>query len=159
MNSFVKSVEIFAGIMLLCMALLTSTSAFTRYIFSRPVPDEYDISRLTLGVVACWGMAAAFRHKDHIQLDLFWGKMERGTQRLLTRIGAAICLMAIAFFSWALLAKAYDSYLSNIVSIELGLPIWIFYMPAWLGTLATLVVLAGEIISPSDEDHEADYGY
>jgi C4-dicarboxylate transporter, DctQ subunit len=158
MKSFVDAAEKFAGCVLLFMALLTTASAFTRYLLGKPIPDEYDVSRLCLGVVICWGMAAAFRHRDHIQLDIFWGAMNANVQRVLTRIGTVLRFVAIGFFAWALLVKIYDSFRSNVVTIELGMPIWVFYVPAWIGTLATLVVLASEIISPSDETPSLDHG-
>lgn len=149
MTRIVDAIEIFVGVLLLFMALLTSTSAFSRYVLSSPIPDEYELSRLMLGVVVCWGTAAAFRHGDQIQLDLFWDRTNETVKKILTRIGASICLIAVAFFSWALAIKVSDAYHSNLVTVDTALPIWAFYLFAWLGTVPTLIVLAWQVVSPS----------
>jgi TRAP-type C4-dicarboxylate transport system permease small subunit len=151
MKRFVDAIEMVAGLLLLGMAFLTTTSAFTRYALASPIPDEYEISRLTLGVVACWAIAAAFRHRDHIQLDIMWDRTPERARALLTRIGALVCAAAMAFVAWALGAKVIDSYESGLVSVDIGLPVWVFHAAAWLGTLASIVVLAAEVVRRPDE--------
>jgi len=151
MKRFVDAIEFVAGLLLLGMAALTSSSAITRYFFSAPIPDEYEFSRLTLGVVACWAVAAAFRHRDHIQLDILWDRTPTRLRGWLTRIGASICLAAMAFVAWALGAKVLDSYQSGLVSVDLGVPFWIFHAAAWLGTLASILVLAAEVLGAPPE--------
>lgn len=148
-SKLIDAIEAVAAGILLSMALLTSVSVFTRYIFSAPIPDEYEISRLSLGIVACWGMAAAFRHLDHIQLDIFWDRFPDTVRRTLSRTGATICLFTMVFFCWALAVKVQDSFASGLVTVDAGLPIWIFHALAWLGTIASIVVLAVEVWRPS----------
>src|SRR5512141_2247586 len=97
MKRFVDAIEMIAGLLLLAMAFLTSVSAVTRYLFASPIPDEYEISRLTLGIVACWAIAAAFRHRNHIQLDILWDRTPERGKILLTRIGALVCAVAMVF--------------------------------------------------------------
>lgn len=149
MKRFVDAIEFVAGLLLLGMAALTSASAFSRYFFSAPIPDEYEFSRLTLGVVACWAVAAAFRHREHIQLDILWDRTPERLRGVLTRVGAAVCLGAMLFVAWALGAKVLDSYQSGLVSVDLGVPMWIFHAGAWIGMLASIVVLAAEAFGPS----------
>ena len=64
-----------------------------------------------------------------------WDRTPRA-RRLLTRVGALVCLAAMAFVAWALGAKVLDSYQSGLVSVDLGVPMWPFHAAAWLGTLA-----------------------
>lgn len=151
MTRFVDAVEWIAGLLLLGMAFLTSASASTRYLFALPIPDEYEISRLTLGVVACWALASAFRHHDHIQLDILWDRTPVRAKVVLTRIGALVCVVAMAFVAWALGVKVLDSYQSGLVSVDLGLPVWVFHAAAWLGTLASIFVLAAEVVGRDGE--------
>lgn len=151
MNRVVNYIEILSGLILLFMASLTSVSAVTRYLFNAPIPDEYEVSRLSLGVVVCWGMAAAFRHNDHIQLDLFWDKLGAKSKDILSRVGSGICFLAVAFFSCALATKVLDTFSSHIETVDLGLPVWTFFAVAWLGSLSVLVVLAWQVVKPSGE--------
>jgi TRAP-type C4-dicarboxylate transport system permease small subunit len=145
MKRLVSTVELVASLLLLGMACLTSISAIARYFFSKPIPDEYEISRLTLGIVACWAIPVAFRYGDHIQLDIFWERIPAPYRGWLTRAGATVCLAAMIFVVWALGAKVIDSYQSGLVSVDLGLPVWPFHAAAWLGTVAAVIVLADQV--------------
>lgn len=145
MKRLVSTVELVSGLLLLGMACLTSVSAIARYFFSRPIPDEYEISRLTLGIVTCWAIPVAFRYGDHIQLDIFWERIPARQRGWLTRVGTMVCLAAMLFVVWALGAKVLDSYQSGLVSVDLGLPFWPFHAAAWLGTVAALAVLADQV--------------
>ena len=158
MKRLVAIVELVASLLLFGMACLTSVSAVTRYFFSKPIPDEYEISRLTLGIVACWAIPVAFRYGDHIQLDIFWERIPAPQRDWLTRAGAIVCLAAMIFVVWALGAKVLDSYQSGLVSVDLGLPVWPFHAAAWLGTLAAVIVLADQVRghSPRAADRPAE---
>lgn len=151
MKRFVDAIELIAGLLLLAMAFLTSVSAVTRYFFASPIPDEYEMSRLTLGVVACLAIAAAFRHRDHIQLDILWDRTPAVAQAVLSRIGVFLCALAMAFVVWALATKVIDSFRSGLVTVDLGLPIWWFHAAAWLGTLASIAVLAAQLFGRNGE--------
>lgn len=151
MKRWVDAIELAAGLLLLAMALLTSVSAFTRYSFALPIPDEYEISRLTLGVVTCLAIGAAFWHRDHIQLDILWDRTPALAKAVLARIGTLICLLAMAFVVWALATKVIDSLRSGLVTVDLGLPLWVFHGAAWVGTLASIVVLAVQVLGNSGE--------
>jgi len=144
--------EFVPSVLLLFMAILTSVSVASRYLFAYPLPDEYEISRLILSVVVCWGIAAAFRHNDHIQLDIFWSALGPRAKRVLTRIGAALCLCIIGGFSFALGTKVIDVFEAGLLTVDLELPVWGFYTAAWLGTLASFFILLQQVIAPSEPE-------
>ena len=147
-----KILDIVPAVLLAIMALVTSISVVSRYLFNHPVPDEYELSRLLLSVVICWGIAMAFRGNHHIYLDLFWGRIGRLGRQILGRIGAFISLLIVSGYSYMLLQKALDTMHSNNRTIELGVPVWGFQAAAWLGTVAAAVVLLGQVLRPSAFD-------
>lgn len=156
MKRLLAILEFVPSVLLLFMAILTTVSVATRYLFAYPLPDEYEISRLLLSVVVCWGIATAFRHNDHIQLDIFWSALGPRAKRLLTRIGAALCLCIVGGFAFALGTKVVDVFEAGLLTVDLELPVWGFYAAAWLGTLASFFVLLQQVIAPPDP--EADTG-
>lgn len=142
MMRLLRNLEMLSGAFLLSMMGLTSVSAFGRYLFSAPIPDEYEISRLLLGVVVCMGIASAFHHEEHIQLDIFWGSTPRAVKAWLSGLGVILCAVATSIFSWALATKVLDSYHSELRTVDLGLPIWPFHALAWLASVTVVIVLA-----------------
>lgn len=150
MRRFYAFLEFVPSLLLLFMAFLTSLSAITRWLFSWPIPDEYEISRLLLSVVICWGIALAFRRDDHIQLDVFWDFLSDGWKRILTRIGSTLSMLLVGGFCLALGLKTLDTRLGGITTVDLGLSVWLFYASAWLGTLAAFLTLLRRVIFPED---------
>lgn len=151
MRRFHAFLEFVPSVLLLFMAFLTSFSAMTRWLFSWPVPDEYEISRLLLSVVICWGIALAFRHDDHIQLDVFWEVLSARSKRILTRVGAALSMVLVGGFCVALGMKTLDTRLGGITTVDLDLSVWMFYAAAWLGTLAAFLTLLRRVVFPEPE--------
>ncbi|OCW59617.1 TRAP transporter small permease [Hoeflea olei] len=145
LRAFLEAVP---AVLLLAMALLTSVSAATRYLINTPIPDEYEISRMLLSIVICWGMAAAFYYNDHIRLDVFWGRASPAAKMILSRIGTLLSLIIIGTYSVALWLKVLDTMRSGLLTIDLGLSVWGFQFAAWLGTLASAAVLLTQTIWP-----------
>ena len=144
--------------LLLAMACLTSASAVSRHFFNVPIPDEYEISRMLLAIVICWGLAVAFYYNDHIFLDVMWGHLSQKGKLALTRVGNLISLGIMGFYSFALGMKVLDTMRSNLVTIDLGLSVWGFQAAAWLGTVVSVIILVGRVIWPTlgaaDDDGE-----
>lgn len=141
MRRFYGFLEFVPSVLLLFMAFLTSASAATRWLFSWPIPDEYEISRLTLSVVICWGIALAFRNDDHIQLDVFWDALSARSRRILARVGATISMLLVGGFAVAMGMKVLDTQASGTYTVDLGLAVWMFHAGAWLGILAAFLTL------------------
>lgn len=159
MKHLSKLLDIIPSFLLGVMALLTSVSVASRYLFNQPVSDEYEIARLLLSVVICWGVALAFRGNNHIYLDLFWGRVGPLGKAILSRIGAAISFLIISGYSYMLLFKALDTMASHNRTIELSIPVWGFQMAAWLGTVAAALVLLGQVIRPDNFEEAAEQDY
>lgn len=154
MRRFHAFLEFVPSVLLLFMAFLTSFSAMTRWWFSWPVPDEYEISRLLLSVVICWGIALAFRHDDHIQLDVFWDVLSARWKRIMTRIGSALSMLLVGGFCVALGMKTLDTRMGGITTVDLDLSVWMFYAGAWLGTLAAFLTLLRRVVFPEPEQEQ-----
>jgi TRAP-type C4-dicarboxylate transport system permease small subunit len=154
--------EFIPAILLLFMALLTSASAAARYLMNTPIPDEYEISRMLLGIVVCWGVAAAFYYNDHIYLDVMWGRTSARAKLVLTRIGTLLSLLIIGSYSVALWFKVLDTMRAGILTIDLGISVWGFQFAAWLGTVASVVILMAQMIWPSKrilEEHHLEQAF
>ena len=132
-------IERIAGLLLGVITLAVFAGAVMRYLFTMPIPDGFDISRLLLGCAVLWGLASATFRDSHIRMDLVWQFLPPGGRRLLDLIANLVTLVAIAVFAWMLLTKVRDVYYANESTFDLRLPIWPFYALAWLGVAAALL--------------------
>jgi TRAP-type C4-dicarboxylate transport system permease small subunit len=135
-------IERIAGFLLGVITLVVFTGAVMRYLFTMPIPDGFDISRLLLGCAVLWGLASATFRDSHIRMDLAWQFLPAGGRRALDLAANLVTLVAIAIFAWMLLSKVQDVYAANESTFDLRLPIWPFYALAWLGVAAALLSAA-----------------
>ena len=131
--------------LLLIVACLTTLSVLGRALFSMPVPDEYDLVRLLLGVIFCWGIAGAFNRRSHIYLDVITNQLSPQNRGRLDRVGACICLVLVGFVLVTMGGKTLDTWKEGQVTIDFALPLWGFYLIAWLGILAAFLVLLKQV--------------
>ena len=71
LERFCKVVEAVAGLLLLACTILIVASATGRYLFTWPIPDAFDISRLLIGACIMCGFASVGYRGGHIKVDLF----------------------------------------------------------------------------------------
>lgn len=146
-----------AGFLLGVITLLVFAGAVMRYLFTMPIPDGFDISRLLLGCAVLWGLASAAFHDSHIRMDVVWQLLSPRLRRRVDLFANVVTLVAVATFAWMLLTKVHSVYLAHETTFDLRLPIWPFYALAWLGVAAALVtalarlyLLAAGRIAPAD---------
>ncbi len=147
-----SALDLVPAFLLMCMVLLTAISVMSRFAINMPVPDDYELTRLLLGVVVCWGVAGAFRNEGHIYLDVFWGRLSDKGKNVVARIGAVISFLIMSGYCVALFMKVQDSMRAHLQTLDFGIPIWGFQAAAWLGILAAVFVLLKQVISPVRHD-------
>lgn len=147
-----STLDLVPAFLLMCMVLLTAVSVVSRFAVNAPLPDDYELTRLLLGVVVCWGVAGAFRNQNHIYLDVFWGRLSNKMKNALTRIGALLSLLIMGGYCAAFFIKVQDTMRSHLQTLDLGIPIWGFQAAAWLGILAAVLVLLKHVVSPTRQE-------
>ncbi len=142
LDRVVDAIEATAACFLAAVAALTFVSVFLRYLFTWAIPDTYDISRLLLAILIFWGMAGAGYRGEHITVDLLWGALGPRVQRALDVFSNGVTLFAMAAFAWMMWRKVVDTRADNVLTFDLGQPVWLYYLVAWLGLAAAVVLVA-----------------
>lgn len=138
----VSFVERVGSLVLAVIATLTFVSVFMRYLFNAPIPDAFDFSRLLMGAVILWGLAAASYYGEHIQFEALWSFASPKWKRIIDLGATLVTLGSIALLSVMLAIKVHDSYLDHVTTSGLSIPLWPFHLFAWLGAvLATLLLV------------------
>jgi TRAP-type C4-dicarboxylate transport system permease small subunit len=139
----VSVVEYGAAVFLAIVTLLTFVSVIMRYLFSAPIPDTHDFTRLMLGIAIFWGIACACWRGEHIQVDLLWSTLPpRG--KLIVEIVATLMLFGfIVVLAWVVFVRVAERVTSGMTTADFLLPVWPFYAVASLGLgLAAVVIPA-----------------
>ncbi len=136
----VRFVELAAATALATVTALTFVSVIFRYFLSMPVPDDFDFTRLILGIAIFWGIACASWRGGHIQVDLLWNVLPRSGRRAMDLVAALISFGFLLVFAWTVMIRVAGTQTSGITTMVLQVPIWPFYALAALGLAFAVLV-------------------
>jgi TRAP-type C4-dicarboxylate transport system permease small subunit len=140
-DRFIDAIELTAAGFLAAVTAITFVSVFLRYLFIWSIPDAYDFTRLLLGILIFWGMAAASYRNDHITVDLLWSASPAWAQRAMDLFAALITLVGMAAFTWMFAEKVINTRADNVLTFDLRQPVWIYYFIAWIGLTSGVLLL------------------
>lgn len=143
---FTTVVETVAALCLAAVMIIVFASSLGRYLFSSPIPDAFDLSRLFLGLSIAWGYAVLGFRGGHICVDLFAemlpGKARQGVEIL----AQGVLLIFTSALVWKLFSRVSDAYASSEATFDLRLPIWPLIGGIWLGLAVAIVTTAAGLI-------------
>jgi TRAP-type C4-dicarboxylate transport system permease small subunit len=142
-NRVVTVVEYGAAAFVALVTALTFVSVIMRYLFSAPIPDAYDFTRLIMCIAVFWGLACACWRGEHIQVDLLWAALPRRGQLVLDMVATLVLFGAMAVLAWMVFDRVAEIAASGRTTGDFLLPVWPFFAVASLGLgLAVLVIPA-----------------
>ncbi len=141
MDRFIDSIEWIAAFFIGLVALDVFVTVMLRYFFGYTLPDAYDFGMLMLGVVIFWGIAATSYRGTHITVDLLWANASPRWQRAIDVFATLVLLFVVVVQTYTLFDKVMSTRDANLQTFELRLPVWPFYMVAWIGDCAAVLLI------------------
>jgi TRAP-type C4-dicarboxylate transport system permease small subunit len=149
----INAIELTAAAFLAVVTALTFAAVVARYLFAWGIPDSHDFSRLLLGILIFWGIAVASYRGQHITVDLLWSAVGPAVRRALDLFADLVSLGAMAVFTWMMAVKVLDTRAADILTFDLRVPVWPFYLLAWAGLAAAIILLgfrtAAMVVGPA----------
>jgi TRAP-type C4-dicarboxylate transport system permease small subunit len=140
-DKFIDAIEMTAAGFLAVVTFLTFVSVILRYFFAWSIPDAYDFTRLLLGILIFWGIAVAGYRGDHISVDLLWSASPPRLQRAMDVFSALVTLVAMIALTWMFAVKVMNTRADNVGTFDLRQPVWIYYLIAWIGLAAAVLLM------------------
>ena len=141
-DRIVHLVERVAGAMLGLVTLLVFVSACGRYLFAVPVPDAFDLSRLTLAVAVIWGFASLGFRGSHIKVDVLAALLPAGPRRWMDAAAWSVLFLFTALLAWKIGGRVLSQIGGGEATMDLRLPHWPFLALIVLGLAMALVTTA-----------------
>src|SRR5512133_518130 len=142
MDRFIDSIEWIAAFFVGIVALNTFTAVFMRKFFAVTLPDYYNFGRLLLGILIFWGIAATSYRGTHITVDLLYANVGPKLQRLIDVFATLVLLFVVSVQTWTLFDKVVTTRADNVLTFDLRLPTWPFFLVAWLGDVSAVLLIA-----------------
>ena len=142
MDRFIDGIELLAAFFVGIVAADIFASVLLRYFFSVQIPDSYDFGRLLLGILIFWGIAATSYRGTHITVDLVYANVGPKLQRFIDVFATLVLLFVVSVQTWTLFDKVVTTRADNVLTFDLRLPTWPFFLVAWLGDVSAVLLIA-----------------
>jgi TRAP-type transport system small permease protein len=142
----IDGTEKVAGAFLALVTALTFVSVLLRYGFSWSIPDSFDVGRYLLGIIIFWGIAVASFRGDHICVSLLWSVLGPAARRAMDVFAALVTLVCLFVFTWMAGTQVLNTQRSNVLTMDLNLPVWPYYFVAWLGLALSVALILVRIV-------------
>lgn len=141
MDRFIDSIEWIAALFIGIVAVDVFITVLLRYFFSIAIPDAYDFGQLLLGILIFWGIAATSYRGTHITVDLVWANVAPRYQRWIDVFATLVLLFVVTVQTYTLFDKVVSTRDANLLTFDLRLPVWPFFMVAWIGDVAAVLLI------------------
>jgi TRAP-type C4-dicarboxylate transport system permease small subunit len=142
MDRFIDSIEWIAAFFVGIVALNTFLAVFMRKFFAVTIPDYYNFGQFMLGILIFWGIAATSYRGTHITVDLVWANVTPKYQRWIDVFATLVLLFVVTVQTWTLFDKVATTRADHIVTMDLQVPIWPFFLVSWIGDVSAVLLIA-----------------
>ncbi len=142
MDAFIDGIELIAAFFIGIVAADIFISVMLRYFFSVQIPDAYDFGRLLLGILIFWGIAATSYRGSHITVDLLYANVGERMRRFIDVFATSVLLFVVTVQTYTLFDKVLDTRRDHVLTFDLRLPTWPFFLVAWLGDVSAVLLIA-----------------
>src|SRR3979411_198128 len=141
MDLFIDSIEWIAAFFVGIVALNTFAAVFMRKFFAVTIPDYYNVGQFLLGILIFWGSAAPSYRGTHITVDLVWANATPKYQRWIDIFATLVLLFVVTFQTYTLFDKVASTRAEHIVTMDLHVPIWPFFLVSWIGDVSAVLLI------------------
>src|SRR5271157_3894090 len=142
MDRFIDGIELVAAAFVGIVAADIFISVLLRYFFVVSIPDSYDFGRLLLGILIFWGIAATSYRGTHITVDLLWANVGPKLRRFIDVFATLVLLFVVTVQTYTLYDKVWTTRADHVLTFDLRLPVWPFFLVAWLGDVSAVLLIA-----------------
>lgn len=139
-------IEKVAGALMALITVVVVVSAVGRYLFSYPIPDAFDLSRLMLGAAIMWGFASVGYRGSHIKVDIVAELVPKSVRRWTDTFAWAVLLVFTGLLTWKMLERVMSASRSGEATMDLRIPAWWVMALIWAGVAVSVLTVLARLI-------------
>lgn len=144
-KSFDVAARIFglaAAAFLVAMMMVTVADVVLRSLFNIPITGTFDLVELLMVGTIFLAVPATYLREEHIVIDVVDHVAPRRFVDVLRWIGTVLTLVYLAVMGWQMIEPARDKIDFGDVTLDLGIPKYIHWIPILLGTFFSAIAVA-----------------
>ncbi len=154
-DALVRASSALAGVALLAMVLALVADVAMANLFRRPIAGTFDFVEATLVVLVFLGFPATFLRGGHIAVDIVDHFVSPRTLGRLKLAASVATLVFLLFLAWQMVHPALDAWRFGERKQELGLPLWVLWVPMIAGIVLSAVALVAVLVRRRETSGEA----
>ena len=128
------------GLLLVGVMAMTVISVLGRYLFNAPVPGDYEITELAMGIAVFAFFPYCHVSRANIVVELFTGKMPPRFKAALDAMHNLTFAAVAGLIAWRLFIGGMHKFDDGETTVFLGIPLHWAYFPALLGAVLLTAV-------------------
>lgn len=140
------------GLLISLAAVMVTVSVVGRWLFNAPVPADYELVEVAVGVAVFAFLGQTQIRNGHIAVDTFTLSLPPRVNDVIDGVWTLVLAAFLAFFTWGLFSGGLDARDNGATLIQLPWPIWPVYLVcaalAACACLITIVVAFGKFRGP-----------
>jgi TRAP-type C4-dicarboxylate transport system permease small subunit len=134
------------GLVLTLLMLMSIASIGGRWLFSRPLPGDFEMVEIGTGLAIFLFLPACQLRGANVIVDFFTTGLSRRGRAWLDAFGALLYTLSAALFAWRLVFGGLDYLRYGEKTMILGVPLWWAFVPilpaaAWLALVTAYTTL------------------
>jgi len=125
------------GVVLLVIAVMTTWSAFSGWVFGKPLPGDFELTEIFVAIAVFAFLPYCQQTDANVTADLFTARAGPRALAAFRLLGALLALAVALLLTWRTWAGLLDYRKYVETTAILKVPVWWAYVPA----LASLVLL------------------
>ncbi|WP_321527842.1 TRAP transporter small permease [Sedimenticola selenatireducens] len=128
------------GLVLLGLALMTVASIVGRFLFSLPVPGDFELVEIGCSIAVFAFLPYCQLHSGNVVVDFFTLRANASTRNRMDSFCSLIYGLIAALLTWRVTLGGFDMYQYGEQTMILGLPRWWGFIPI-VASLALLTLV------------------
>lgn len=128
-----RLVAIAGGMLMIAVVLMTVISVLGRYLFNAPIPGDYEVTELALGIAVFAFLPYCHARSGNIAVEFFTGRLHPRYQAVLAAGHSVVFALVAGLVTWRLLVGGMHKLRDGETTLFLGIPLHWAYFPALIG--------------------------
>ena len=131
---------------LIVMMGVTVADVIGRSLFATPIFGAFEIVGIMLVGTIFLALPETFSRDQHVTVDIIDQAVPSSVRRACRIIAALLSLGFVAVMTWTMVRPASDALRFGEVTLDLKMPLWVFWGPMLLGMAASTAALVAFLV-------------
>lgn len=128
-----RVVAIAGGMLMTGVVLMTVISVLGRFLFNAPIPGDYELTEIALGVAVFAFFPYCHARSGNIVVEFFTGRLRPRYKTALATVHSFVFTLVAGVITWRLFVGGMHKLQDGETTLFLGIPLHWAYFPALLG--------------------------